>query len=489
MAFQTLSYFLLLTAAVLMYYILPHRFRWALLLVCSYFFYSCWNAAYALLMLLSTIVTYAAGLLIAGADKIADNKRRKGRKRLYVALSLAINLGILFVFKYLNMFLGSLEGIASAIGLSLALPRLDWLLPVGISFYTFQALGYTLDVYRGETAAVKHFGKYALFVSFFPQLVAGPIERSSRLLKQFDEIHRPDFELMRSGAMSILIGLIKKLVIADRLAMAVDIVYNNPAEFGAPAYIVAAVCFAFQIYCDFSGYSDIAVGSASLMGFRLMRNFDSPYLSGTVSGFWRRWHISLSGWFRDYVYFPLGGSRVSLPRWMLNNMVVFLLSGLWHGADWTFVIWGALNGLYIVIGKLTAPARGAIWARTGMEKSRLREACGVVCTFVPITFAWLFFRANDTASLTLILGRLFTCFEFGSLLKLIKQVNGRECAMMLALVAALMGIELAAKKRDIKAALFASPLPVRWAVYIGLLFLLILFGKYNESPAFIYFQF
>lgn len=486
LAFQTFSYFMFLAVVAAAYYMLPQRWRWALLLPASYFFYACWNTAYALLMLLSTVITYLSGLLIERAGQLEDADKRVKRRKLWVGVSFASNLLILFAFKYANMFFASIDSLAGVVGLGAFMPRLDWLLPVGISFYTFQALSYTMDVYRGDVEASHHFGKYALFVSFFPQLVAGPIERSSRLLKQFDEIHRPDFDMMRSGALSILLGLCKKLLIADRLAVLVDLVYNNVGEYGAPAYIVATVCFAFQIYCDFSGYSDIAVGSAQLLGFRLMRNFDRPYLSRTIGEFWRRWHISLSSWFRDYLYIPLGGSRVSLPRWIFNTMVVFTCSGLWHGADWTFVLWGALNGLYLVLGRLLLPLRNRLWQDKG---GWLRTALATLCTFAFTCFAWSLFRANNIAELGVMLGRFISCWELGSLAQLVHLVNGRECILIAALLLVFVFVELMGNDDALKAKLYAAPLALRWSVYLVLLFMLILFGKYNESPAFIYFQF
>ncbi|MDD3336528.1 MAG: MBOAT family protein [Eubacteriales bacterium] len=486
MAFQTFSYFLFLTLVFVVYYLLPDRFRWAFLLAASYFFYSCWNTAYALLMLLSTAITYLSGLRIGKADSLEDAARRKKVKKGWVALSFAFNLLILFAFKYANMFFHSLGSLTEALGVPIAFPEVPWLLPVGISFYTFQALGYTVDVYRGDVKAVRHFGKYALFVSFFPQLVAGPIERSSRLIAQFDEIHRPDFIMMRDGAFTILLGLCKKLLIADRVAVLVNLVYNRPGEYGAPAIALATVCFAFQIYCDFSGYSDIAVGSAKLLGFRLMKNFDAPYLSHSIAEFWRRWHISLSSWFRDYLYIPLGGSRVGLSRWILNTVIVFTASGLWHGADWTFVCWGALNGLYIVLGRLTSPLRDRLLHGA---KNSVRSLWTIIATFFFTCFAWMFFRANTMAELLQILSRLCSVWELNSLGTLIYQVNGRECLLMAVLLLFLLLTEIIGKRVNLREKLYQCPLLLRWSVYLGLLFILILFGKYNESPAFIYFQF
>ena len=478
MAFQTFGYFVFLAVMTAGYFVLPVRMRWALLLAGSYFFYMCWNASYALLMLLSTGVTYLCGLALGRAKTTAA---RKG----CVATSLTINLSILFFFKYYGLLSGTLNSLP---GDFVRLPQINVLLPVGISFYIFQALGYTIDVYRGEIAPVRHFGKYALFVSFFPQLVAGPIERSVNLIKQFDEVHRPDFESMRTGAVLVLAGLVKKLVVADRLAVLVDLVYSDVQRFGAPAVIVATVCFAFQIYCDFSGYSDLAIGSAQILGFRLMKNFNRPYFSRSIGEFWRRWHISLSSWFRDYLYFPLGGSRVCAVRWAFNILVVFLVSGLWHGAAWTFAAWGLINGLYQVVGRFTRSGRDRLWKCVGVDPDgRLRSAVSLVCTFALTVFAWLFFRADSFEQLGLLLTKFVSGWEFESLFEMMHLVNGRECLLMAVAVAALLASEL--PKTEWKDGIWRMPLPLRWMILLGLLFILILFGKYNESPAFIYFQF
>ena len=480
LAFQTFGYFTFLALIMAAYFALPHRMRWALLLGGSYFFYMCWNASYALLMLFSTAVTYLCGLLVS---KAGSTKAKKG----WVALSLALNLSILFFFKYYGLFSGTLS---SVLGGAVRLPQVDVLLPVGISFYIFQALGYTVDVYRGDIEPVRHFGKYALFVSFFPQLVAGPIERSGNLIRQFEEEHRPDFESMRLGAVYILLGLVKKLVIADRLAVLVDKVYANIGAYGAPAIIVATTCFAFQIYCDFSGYSDIAIGSARMLGFRLMKNFDKPYFSRTIGEFWRRWHISLSSWFRDYLYIPLGGSRVRTARWAANILIVFLFSGLWHGAAWTFAAWGLLNGLYQVAGRFTRAARDRAYERLHIAPDgAVRTVISIACTFALTVFAWMFFRADSFAQVGQVLGKLTGGWEFGTLISLMFEVNGSECLLMALLVAGMMGLEWLACRTDLTERFFRLRAPVRWALCFGLLFVLILFGKYNESPAFIYFQF
>jgi len=454
-----------------------------------------WNTCYALLMLLTTVVTFSLGILINRANQIPDRQRRVRHKKAYITLGFALNLAILLCFKYANLFLSSLGAITDALGLFVVWPRAEWLLPVGISFYTFQALGYIVDVYRGKVAATRHFGKYALFVSFFPQLVAGPIGRATALLKQFDEIHRPDFEVFRKGALMILAGLIKKLLIADRLAVLVNLVYENLSEYSAPAYIVATVCFAFQIYFDFSGYSDIAVGSAKLLGFRLARNFDRPYFAASIQDFWKRWHITLGSWFRDYVFIPLSGFLIK-RKWkfrsiyLVASFVVWLFTGLWHGASLNFIVWGLLHGFYLAVGYLTVPARNKLYAKLRIRTEEVPARLGAtLLTFLLVCFAWMFFRANTFADLQLLLTRLLTRWDFSSLSRLVYLVNGRECLLMAVLLLGVYIVEVVDPNHGWHEWLFARPLPVRWAVYLVLLFGLILFGKYNESPSFIYFQF
>ena len=328
MLFNSAQFLIFLPLTALIYYILPHKIRYVWLLICSYYFYMCWNPAYALLMLFSTAVTYLCALALHGVQhgRRAAKRTQAQRdrlKKICVAASFTANLGVLAYFKYSNFFIENINALLAHLGAVWQAPTVDVLLPVGISFYTFQALGYTVDVYRGEMPAQKNFLKYALFVSFFPQLVAGPIERSANLLRQFDEKHTLRFSQLRSGFMLMLWGYFLKLVIADRAAIFVNAVYNDPAVYTGWYQIVASVLFAFQIYCDFAGYSIIARGAAEMMGFRLIDNFNAPYLSCSVSEFWRRWHISLSGWFRDYLYIPLGGSRCSAARRRFNLMVVF----------------------------------------------------------------------------------------------------------------------------------------------------------------------
>ncbi|CAN5908465.1 hypothetical protein BH23GEM7_BH23GEM7_20090 [soil metagenome] len=358
MLFNSLQFLFFFPVVVALYFATPHRFRWTLLLAASYYFYACWKPEYLLLIIASTLVDYGAAL---GMGAAATQARRKA----FLALSLGSNLGLLFAFKYFNFFNESARALFDQFNLFYGVPAFDVLLPVGISFYTFQTLSYTIDVYRGQREPERHLGIFALYVSFFPQLVAGPIERSTRLLPQFFEKHEFSADRVSSGLRLILWGFFKKIVIADRLAIYVNEVYGNPAGFDGPTLLLATYFFAFQIYCDFSAYSDIAIGAARVMGFELMQNFRRPYFARSIHEFWQRWHISLSTWFRDYVYIPLGGNRVPFWRWYVNLFAVFLVSGLWHGANWTFVVWGGLHGFYLVFSLMTRNVRDRGWEALG----------------------------------------------------------------------------------------------------------------------------
>jgi D-alanyl-lipoteichoic acid acyltransferase DltB (MBOAT superfamily) len=354
MLFNSIQFLIFFPVIATIYFLLPHRYRWLLLLVGSYYFYMSWKPEYIILILASTLIDYSVGLKLGSESRPAIRRR-------WLLLSLVTNLGLLFSFKYFNFFNDSFRQLFQMANLSYPVPALNVLLPVGISFYTFQTLSYTIDVYRGKIQPERHLGVFALFVSFFPQLVAGPIERSGNLLPQFYQKTAVDYERIISGLQRMTWGFFKKVVIADRLALLVNTVYNHPTEFSGMPLIIATYAFGFQIYCDFSAYSDIAIGAARVMGFDLMENFRQPYYARSIPEFWRRWHISLSTWFRDYVYLPLGGNRVKLPHWVFNILVVFVVSGLWHGANWTFVIWGALHGIFMVgtfLGQL-------VWANIG----------------------------------------------------------------------------------------------------------------------------
>jgi Predicted membrane protein involved in D-alanine export len=406
--FNSGKYVIFLPIVVLLYYLFPVRVKKYWLLAASYYFYMCWNAKYALLIIASTFITYLSGLGLARVNEAACGQaRRDRRKKWIVALSFVSNLGILFYFKYFNFALDLLQSALARIHIQLSVPAFDILLPVGISFYTFQALSYTMDVYREKIGAERDFFTYALFVSFFPQLVAGPIERSGNLLGQLKVAHRFEYDNLREGLLIILWGFFLKLVIADRLALYIDAVYGARWLYPGCYLALASILFPIQVYCDFYGYSTIAMGSAKLLGIELMENFRSPFLSATIADFWRNWHVSLTSWFKDYLYIPLGGSRKGKFRKQFNRMVVFLVSGLWHGANLTYVVWGGLNGVYQVVGELLMPLR--------LKLSKLlhidRESLGVKLVQIPVTFllfafSMIFFRSSSVGEGLAVIGSI-----------------------------------------------------------------------------------
>ncbi len=402
MVFNSLEFLIFLPIVIILHYILPTRFRWIALLAASYYFYMYWDAKLILLILFTTAVSYVTAILVSKTDK-------KALKKLYLIIALFASLGVLVFFKYYNFLSGSVEDIIRLFGRRPKDLSLDLILPVGISFYTFQTLSYVIDVYRGKIAPERHFGYYALFVSFFPQLVAGPIERPENLLPQLKAPHKISRANMTEGLGIMLVGFFKKLVVADIAAVYVNAVYNDVANATGLGVLVATVLFAIQIYCDFSGYTDIAIGCARIMDIRLMQNFNRPYISRSIKEFWSRWHISLSTWFRDYLYIPLGGNRRGKTRRYINVMIVFLVSGLWHGAAWTFVIWGMLHGLYQVIGGVTQKLRERIYTKMHIDmKSSWFGFLQQCFTFVLVCFAWIFFRANSISDLGIIMKKLFT---------------------------------------------------------------------------------
>ncbi|WP_282117768.1 MBOAT family O-acyltransferase [Maribacter aquivivus] len=344
-----------------------------------------WQPIYAILIFTSTLITYVCALKI-------DATTVQNKKKAYLKVSLIINLGILFLFKYYDFFNDSIFEFLESWGLRMKLPNFDLLLPVGISFYTFQAIGYTIDVYRGDIKSEKHFGIYALFVAFFPQLVAGPIERAVNLLPQFKETKVLNYNQAVEGVRLIIWGYFMKIVVADRLAIYVNSVYGIPEYHSSITLLIATIFFAFQIYCDFAGYSNIAIGCAKIMGFDLMTNFKRPYFAQSCAEFWSRWHISLSTWFKDYVYIPLGGNREGTVKNYRNLLVTFLISGLWHGANWTFVIWGGLNGVYQVLFKILGISPNKKSAETNIG---IVYFGNIMLTFILISFTWIFFRANN----------------------------------------------------------------------------------------------
>ena len=390
MLFNSFNFLLFFPIVVFCYFLIPNRLKHLWLLAASYYFYMSWNAKYGLLILFCTLCTYLCSLLI-------ENSRTNPRKtKIYVAVCITIALGLLAYYKYTGFALSTLERVLHKIGILWEMPTVDIVLPVGISFFTFQAISYVIDVYRGDVYAEKNFFRYALFVSFFPQLVAGPIERSKNLLKQLANPQKFSFENAREGILLMIWGYFLKMVIADRAAILVNAIYADAFSYRGWYMIVASVLFAVQIYCDFSGYSIIAMGAAKVLGIQLMENFDAPYFSQSVSEFWRRWHISLTSWFKDYLYIPLGGSRKGLLRKHINRIIVFLVSGLWHGAQWSFVIWGGLNGFYQVAGDILMPLRNKVIQVLHINPDSLgHKLYKITVTNCLICLALVFFRSNS----------------------------------------------------------------------------------------------
>lgn len=483
MLFNSLHFIFFLPLAVAFYFATPRPKRWIWLLASSYYFYMCWNPRYIVLILCSTIVDYWAGLRLAECD---DSRRRKR----WLGASLVINLGLLGTFKYFNFFADSLEQAFAAFNIFADVPTFHALLPVGISFYTFQTLSYSIDVYRRRIEPERHFGYFAVFVAFWPQLVAGPIERPDRLLPQLHEQPQFDPQRLSSGLSIMLWGFFQKLVIADRLAPYVDAVYSPAIEAGPVAggeAWLATYAFAFQIYCDFSGYSLIAIGAARIMGIDLMTNFRRPYFARSVADFWGRWHISLSTWFRDYVYIPLGGNRRGLWRHMRNLLITFAVSGLWHGAGWTFVIWGLLHGGFLIATLLTANLR-----RRGRERFGIDDNGAAwiwlqrLATFHAALLGWVFFRAPDIDTAGRLLHAMVTD-PWAGLVGAGAPVPVDPWIALAAVVFLLLHEGLQ-KDQDLTQMLGSMAPFQRWAWHFGLCAGILWLGVFS-SQEFIYFQF
>jgi alginate O-acetyltransferase complex protein AlgI len=379
MLFNSIHFLYFFIVVTTLFFVLPHKTRWMLLLAASCFFYMFFKPEYILILAFTIVIDYYAGIYI-------EKQTERSKKKKYLIASLVANIGVLAIFKYYNFLNTNITGLFNLFDVQNPIPYLNIILPIGLSFHTFQAMSYTIEVYRGNQKAEKHFGIYSLYVMFYPQLVAGPIERPQNILHQFYEKKEFNFDNALLGTNLIIIGLFKKMVIADRLAVYVNEVYKNLDTSNTVSAWIAAVFFSLQIYCDFSGYSDIARGTAKFMGYDLMLNFNRPYLSRSVSEFWTRWHISLSSWFKDYLYIPLGGNRVSKPKLYRNIFIVFLISGLWHGANFTFLIWGGLHAVYVLIGSLLPKIK---------NEGLLVKLSEQFLVFVLVTIAWVFFRANS----------------------------------------------------------------------------------------------
>lgn len=465
MLFNSPEYFVFLAVVLLLYYSLTHRWQNYMLLVASYFFYGLWDYRFLSLILLTTIIDYVA------SHAIYRQSSPRTRK-LFLLLSVGTNLGILGFFKYFNFFIDNAERLLSLFGLQATTSTLYIILPVGISFYTFQTMSYTIDVYRGKIKPADNFWDFALYICYFPQLVAGPIERAAHLLPAIQSKRVVTTEAFVSGSTLILIGLFRKVVIADGLAIHVDPIFAAPQNYSSPELAMAVYLFALQIYCDFAGYSDIARGSSRLLGIELMLNFNQPYFAANIQEFWHRWHISLSTWLRDYLYIPLGGNRHGTFNTYRNLMLTMLLGGLWHGAAWTFVIWGGLHGLYLVVHRLLTSARGE-------GRALLPGWMGVIVTFHLVLLTWIFFRASGVSSAVVYLYHLFSFKDMQSWTAV--------APMIVAPWLLVLFIDLPQFYRGSHTALLAWPKRVR-EVAVAVMLLLIFLGIGNRAP-FIYFQF
>ncbi len=478
MVFNSISFVLFFVLVLSLYWgVFSKRLKLQnlFLLIASYLFYGWWDWRFLGLILLSSITDYLIGIGIHQATSPSG-------KRILLITSLSVNLGILAFFKYFNFFIGAFAELLQTLGFQPHVPVLNIILPVGISFYTFQTLSYTIDIYRGKVQPTRAIVPFFTFVAFFPQLVAGPIERAGHLLPQFLRERQISYPLAVSGCRLMLWGMFKKVVIADRLAFIVDPVFAAPQDWQGPTIWLATIAFAIQIYCDFSGYSDIAVGTARLLGFDLMTNFRTPYLAASFREFWQRWHISLSTWFRDYVYIPLGGSRVNTARLTGNLLITFVISGFWHGANWTFLWWGLWHGLLVSLEFLNH--------RLDFIHFRLPRWLSIPLVFIFICIGWVFFRAQSIEEALLLLYHSTTLsgpsisYLWWHAFQSIPQAA--SWAVMLALFA-LLEIQIGRKPPEY----YADQLPraVRWVLYYVLIGAILFLGQYDNAPTFIYFQF
>lgn len=493
MLFNSVQFLIFFPVVTFLYFALPHQFRWFLLLAASCIFYMAFIPVYILILIFTIVIDYIAGIVIENAQ----GKKRK----LFLVISLVSNIGVLFIFKYFNFFNANVTRLAAFLHWNYPIHALSVILPIGLSFHTFQAMSYTIEVYRRKQKAERHAGIYALYVMFYPQLVAGPIERPYNMLHQFHEEHHFEYGRVTNGLKLMTWGFFKKMVIADRLAIIVNQIFNNLHHYEGAHLILAVFFFTFQIYCDFSGYSDVAIGAAQVMGFKLMTNFNRPYFSKSISEFWRRWHISLSSWFRDYLYIPMGGNRVVKWRWYFNLFFTFLLSGLWHGANWTFVIWGSLHGSYLILSLWTQKIRTKFLRMAGLEKyPLLLSAVQVTTTFVLVSFAWIFFRANTLSDALYVVTHLFEGVSMvlkeiahpglllGTLFGAKTGISKQDVLVAAAAIVFMESVHVAQSFGSVREMVSRKPLWLRWSLYYALALSILFFGQYRPQP-FIYFQF
>lgn len=483
MFFNSLEYLFFLPLVFIVYWSLRKKLLWqnSLLLLASYFFYGLWDYRFLSLIILSSFTDYWVG-------RRMGEEESEAKRKMLLCVSLGINLGFLMVFKYCNFFIGSFIDLLGLIGLKANPSFLNIVLPVGISFYTFQTLSYTIDIYRKQLKPTKSWLNFFTYVAYFPQLVAGPIERATQLLPQIEKPRTFSYEKARDGMRQILWGLFKKVAIADNCAMYVDDIFMQSAEMGAGVHFLGMFLFAFQIYADFSGYSDIAIGTSRLLGIGLMQNFSTPYFSRDFAEFWRRWHISLSTWFRDYLYIPLGGSRVSRSKQLRNVLAIFLVSGFWHGANWTFIIWGLIHAL-MYIPQIYFDSNRKFLGTIGRDQAiKSREIFSLLSTFLLVCIAWIFFRAENLSAALSYLGQMLP--SKGWSLSVAAQETGWELHHLwitLVMILLMLITEWFNRGRAHGLSQLIKLRPVRWFFYLFLCLMILEF--FAGQKTFIYFQF
>lgn len=488
MKFNSIQFLIFFPLVAFAFFSIPHRWRWFLLLGASYLFYASWNPKYIVVLLAMTAIGYLGGCLLA-------SETRPTTRRLILTFSLIASLGILFFFKYFELSNRALHAVFEQLGIPQLTPGFNLLLPLGISYFTFQTMSYTLDVYHGVVKAERHAGLYALFIGFFPHVTAGPIARANLLLPQFQTAHKPDYEQVVSGLQRMAWGFFKKLVIADRLAVVVNTVYGDPTLYTGIPLILATYAFAFQVYCDFSGYADIAIGAARVMGFKLQENFQQPYYAQSIPDFWRRWHITLYNWLRDYIFYPL--SR-ALKRSGLNSdnllvlalppMLTMLASGLWHGTDWTFIVWGSLHGVFMVSSVLWSRASKSL--RLPFSPSpQITTGIKVFATFNLVCFAWIFFRANSLSDAVYIIQHLFVNLKTNAFLFDLMPGGWYDWLIVLLATLVMEAVHWGQRKNaSLREVIRRQPVWLRWSLYYALVVVIFMFGKFGAGE-FIYARF
>lgn len=504
MLFNSVDFLIFFPIILSIYFFIPKKVRYLWLLIVSYYFYMSWDPRYVLCLGFSTLITYLAGVFIGRRHDLQEKgpaSQGKGAEKLLFAICLVLNLSMLAVFKYTNFVMENLTALFNHFQIAVSEPSLNLLLPVGISFFTFQSAGYLIDVYRGDVKAEKNVLKYALFVSFFPNVLSGPIERAKNMLPQIDQCKNLklwDYDRITTGAVYMLWGYFLKMVVADRTALLVNTVYGNYRMYGSTALIMATVFFAIQIYCDFASYSYLALGAAKILGFNLIQNFEAPYFSKSISEFWRRWHISLSSWLRDYLYIPLGGNRRGTARKYFNTVIVFFVSGIWHGANWGYIVWGLLHGAYIVIGEITRPFKKKVadrfYFKTDCFSYRLMQTA---ITFFLVCFSWIFFKTEELGAAMEVIRRMVVKWDPWALFDGTLYTWGlaeKDFRITLFAMILLLAADYIKKKKNesIITILNRQNIWFRWGVYLFICGAIFVWGQYgagHDPQAFLYFSF